>query len=270
MSHPTIIQSYAKLNINLRVSPPDPSGFHPIQSTFQLIDCVDTIRMAPSDTSRVTVTPPLNPSGPNSVERVLSVLADRLTTPLSIHIQKRIPVGGGLGGGSSNAATIIKAISPWLSTPLHPSEELALATHIGMDVPFFLYGPCASVGGYGERVHPIPPTHHGPVDLLIPPQGIGSADAYHRLDQWRQSNPTWEHDPQNDFKPIVWELIPELYQIDQELAPYHRHLQLSGSGAVCYVLNPPFKTPTMRDKFISQLPHGFQYIQTHWITTPTR
>ena len=266
MPAPTIIRSNAKLNINLRVLPPDSSGYHPIQSTFQLIHCFDTITIQSSDSCCVTVTPPLPSRGPNIVDKVLSLLENRLHTPVAIHIQKHIPVGGGLGGGSSNAASVIKAIDPWLSAPLHPLEQLELATQVGMDVPFFLYGACASVSGYGERVTPIAPMYQGAVDLIIPPIGIGSADAYHRLDVMRQTTPNWIHDSQNDFKPIVWQLIPELAAIDEELAPYHRGLQLSGSGSVCYILQSPFTTPAKRDAFMSRLPRGFGYIQTHWIT----
>jgi len=268
-SGPSIeVASHAKLNIHLRVLPPDHTGYHPIDSVFQCIALHDTLTLTPADTMGVTFVSPgvTIPPGSSTIDTVLRALAPRLRHPVHVSVIKRIPVGGGLGGGSSNAAAVIKGLAPWLLSPLPPPDAHALAQSIGMDVPFFLGPPVAHVTGYGERVTPCAPVLRGEVQLLIPSTAMWSAHAYRALDAHRHRTPQWDHDVQNDFKPVVWAHIPPLATLATHFESCHLPFCLSGSGSVCYVPTP---TPADRARFnqlmSAPLPDGMAHVSTSFL-----
>jgi len=259
------LKSHAKLNIYLRVFEPDATGYHPIDSVFQLIALHDHLTITPADRMGVTfVSPQVTiPPGSSTIDTVLRALAPRLRHPVHVTVIKRIPVGGGLGGGSSNAAAVIKGLGPWLSSPLTKQETQELAQSIGMDVPFFLGASTAHVQGYGEIVTPCAPILTGEVQLLIPNTAMWSGQAYRSLDDTRHRLPDWTHDAQNDFKPVVWAHIPVLATLATHAREWHLPLYLSGSGSVCFIPTP---TPANRSRFnqwvASHLPPEIGHVST--------
>ncbi|MFN2166351.1 MAG: 4-(cytidine 5'-diphospho)-2-C-methyl-D-erythritol kinase [Anaerolineae bacterium] len=149
----------AKLNLFLHVTGRRPDGYHELQTVFQLLDFCDDVRVASTGDGRIT-----RPEGTAGVapEDDLAVRAARLLQAAAgtsrgaeIRIQKRIPAGGGLGGGSSDAATVLVALNRlWgLDWPLRRLAELGL--ELGADVPVFVHGRSAWAEGVGERLTPV-------------------------------------------------------------------------------------------------------------------
>lgn len=178
----------AKINWSLRVLHRRPDGYHEIETLYQAVDLHDSLRVEPAEGMTLTCDDPSLPTGEaNLVLRAARRLRDRaakdgIDVPgARIHLAKRIPAGGGLGGGSSDAAgTLLALDSLW---GLHSGRERlsALAEEIGSDVPFFLYGGTALGTGRGERIAPGEPAGEVPILLGLPPFGISTAEVYGRL-----------------------------------------------------------------------------------------
>src|SRR6266487_1161281 len=142
-----IVQAYAKINLTLDVLGRRDDGYHALATVMQTIDLHDTIYLSAVDDDDVQIActlPALNNSE-NLAVRAAQLLRQRLglTQGVMIEVHKRIPVAGGLGGGSSDAAAVLLALKRWWQLPLLPSDLLDLAASLGSDVPFFLTGGLA-------------------------------------------------------------------------------------------------------------------------------
>jgi 4-diphosphocytidyl-2-C-methyl-D-erythritol kinase len=172
----------AKINRELRVGELRPDGYHEIRARLVAIDLRDSIGVAPGrgklELSCDGIEVPGDES--NLVIRAARALATRLSRPADarIHLTKRIPVGSGLGGGSSDAALTLRALSRLWGASL-PAEDLAeVAAELGSDVAFFLVGGEANVAGRGELVSPLPDSESVELLLLIPPFPISTREVY--------------------------------------------------------------------------------------------
>ena len=159
---PLIFQHFpapAKLNLFLHIVGRRADGYHLIETAFRLIDFNDTVSLALRDDTHIVMETPIAGVNP---DQDLSVLAARLLQAysscrrgVSIRLHKQIPMGGGLGGGSSNAATVLLALNQiWeLDLPRKVLQELGL--QLGADVPVFIFGRNALATGVGEKLHEI-------------------------------------------------------------------------------------------------------------------
>lgn len=168
----------AKLNLFLHVVGRRPDGYHELQTAFRLIDCSDTLRFEPRGDGGIRLAAPL-PGVDEAAE--LSVRAARRLRAetgcrqgAEIHIEKRIPMGGGLGGGSSDAATTLMALNRLWGLGLSRERLAAIALELGADVPFFLLGRNAFAEGVGERLTALdlPPAWYL---VLVPPVAVPTA-----------------------------------------------------------------------------------------------
>ena len=172
----------AKVNRELRLGGRRPDGFQEIRSRLVSIDLADRVVVERGAGSLELLAEGLAvpEDESNLVVRAARVLAERLgrTPDVRIRLEKRIPVGAGLGGGSSDAARTLALLARLWEAPLTDEELASLGAVLGSDVPFFLTGGEADVTGRGERVVPLPDSP--PVDLLllVPPFAISTADAY--------------------------------------------------------------------------------------------
>ncbi len=153
------VRSYAKINLTLDVLGRRPDGYHELATIMQTVDLYDTICLTATDDQRVHI---ICSQAELSNDDNLAVRAAQalrqglgLTRGLCIELQKRIPVAAGLGGGSSNAASVLLALQRWWQLPLSPEDMLNLAAALGSDVPFFLTAGLALCEGRGERVTPL-------------------------------------------------------------------------------------------------------------------
>jgi 4-diphosphocytidyl-2-C-methyl-D-erythritol kinase len=170
------LPSYAKINWSLRVTGKRADGYHDLETVFQLISLHDTLTFSESDHLVVTCDDRTIPTD----ERNLVVKAARAlgVDRVAIHIEKRIPSGGGLGGGSSNAAATLTTLAKMFNID-RPLEPLAL--QLGSDVPFFLVGGTAYATGRGEVITPIPAAPKLPLLLVLPRERVSTAEAFRAL-----------------------------------------------------------------------------------------
>lgn len=189
----------AKVNLWLRVGDRESSGFHAIDTMFCALHLADSVMVRPGDDPVPTLhvgharplleMPDLGPEDENLAVRAARAFMDRagLEDGPGVRLVKRIPPGAGLGGGSSDAAAVLRGLARlhpgWVSSP----ELEALGQALGSDVPFFVRGaPLAHGTGRGERLRSLPPLPARPVVVVIPDFGISTAEAYGWLDEDRE------------------------------------------------------------------------------------
>jgi 4-diphosphocytidyl-2-C-methyl-D-erythritol kinase len=216
----------AKLTLSLKVTGVRPDGYHLIDAEMVSLDVVDQLVIRPAHETTLTVAGPYADGIPldssNLVARALE-LADR-TAHVTIH--KRIPHGGGLGGGSSDAAAVLRWAG-WAPTP----QALVLAATIGADVAFCLAGGRARVRGIGEIVDPLPAVAMT-VTLVVPPLQVSTPAVYQAWDHL--GGPT--ADGPNDLEPAAVHLYPELERWRDRIGDAcGTRPTLAGSGATWFV-----------------------------------
>jgi 4-diphosphocytidyl-2-C-methyl-D-erythritol kinase len=181
-----IAEAPAKINRELRVGPRRPDGFHEIRSRFCAIDFCDRLEVEESDRLELSCSGVPVPCGDtNLVARAARALAGRLgiESGARIRLEKRVPTGAGLGGGSADAAVTLLLLSKLWSSGLRQEELSEVAARLGSDVPFFLSGGEADVAGRGERVTPLGDSTPQELLIWIPPFSISTAEVYATYDR---------------------------------------------------------------------------------------
>ena len=177
----------AKVNLVLHVGPPRADGLHPLCSLFCSIDLADEVQVEPAEVDQVTC-PGVGPQ--NLAERALDefrVEVGEAASPLSVRIDKRIPVAAGLGGGSADAAAVLRAANRLAEEPLALEDLVALASRVGSDVPSQVRPGHAVVSGLGEQVESVLLPRLALV--LLPSEGLSTGEVYAELDRlqaWRE------------------------------------------------------------------------------------
>jgi 4-diphosphocytidyl-2-C-methyl-D-erythritol kinase len=236
-----VVRSYAKINLSLDILGKRPDGYHAIESVMQTISLHDTLTLTFPDGSgdiRVTCDMPGIPTDESNLAyRAAALFFERMgiEPALDIHIEKRIPPEAGLGGGSSNAAAVLRALNRSLFT-VDCSLLAELAAQVGSDVPFFLIGGTAFVRGRGEVIQPLPDIEPWRLVIVKPPFGISTAWAYRRLDELGASReqPTASERMRNciEKEGVSTELdtgcreLPRLLGNDLELPAIERHPEI--------------------------------------------
>lgn len=202
------ILAYAKLNLFLEVIGRREDGFHDIRSLVQTIDLADRIAISPG--TGISVACDLELNGPNIVETAMRDLLEekRSRVGVGIHIEKRIPMGAGLGGGSSDAAATLAAVNQLVSPVLPRSALLKLAESIGADVALFLTGGCLRVVNRGDLEETLPSRHECFV-ILVPSIHCSTREIY---SHWHPGDTpaTGETLGRNDLYPAAVRLQPQL------------------------------------------------------------
>jgi 4-diphosphocytidyl-2-C-methyl-D-erythritol kinase len=200
---PTRVRSYSKINLGLAIGPSRPDGFHGLTTLYQTIELHDlvTVEAAPSSVTRITLTSndrrvPLDQRNTawKMVERALAAMGR--TAEVAIHIDKRLPVQGGMGAGSANAAAALIGLERELDAALPGPMRLQLAAEVGSDVPLFLLGGSVLGLGRGEQVYPMPddlPAIH--CVIAVPGIGVSTPQAFRDWDQLIQGLETREQGP---------------------------------------------------------------------------
>jgi 4-diphosphocytidyl-2-C-methyl-D-erythritol kinase len=167
---PTVLAP-AKLNLTLEVLAKRRDGFHEIRSVIQTINLCDSLHFQLSQNIEFKSNVPDLIPEESLVSKATSLLGEATgcTSGATIEINKRIPLVSGLGGDSSDAAAILRGLNKLWGLGLSQPELLELASQLGSDVAFFVYGGTAVVKGRGEMVTPLPPLPHMWVVLMVPP-----------------------------------------------------------------------------------------------------
>ena len=252
-----IVQAYAKINLTLDVLGRRDDGYHALATVMQTVDLHDTIYLSAveDDDVQITCTLPALSNSENLAVCAAQLLRQRLglTQGVMIEVHKRIPVAGGLGGGSSDAAAVLLALKRWWQLPLSPSDLLDLAASLGSDVPFFLTGGLALCEGRGERITSLVPYWPGAMRwllLLKPTISIATAAVFRSLPSsdytdGRHSRAVCSalhagkmpeaEDLHNSLERSVLEVYPEVAQARDDLLQAGASLvRLSGSGPTLF------------------------------------
>lgn len=255
----------AKVNLSLRILAREESGFHQIETVFQRLALADVVTVREADGRSLDVrfaegarAADLGPVEQNLAWRAADAYAAVAGSShgWAIEIEKRIPVGGGLGGGSADAAAVLRALDALATRPLGPAALVDIAARLGADVAFLASASeLALAWGRGERMLDLPPLAPAPVLLVVPDFGVHTGHAYtalaaHRAAShvppsaaWRspRSLGSWTAvaaDAVNDFEPVVFEMYPTLATVRAQLAalPQSVLALMSGSGSTLFTV----------------------------------
>lgn len=239
--------SYAKVNIGLKVLEKRPDGYHDLDTYFHLIDLHDVIHFLFDKSSELSIDISGNESYLEKGRMDLMEKSARLFSSLSgikfrlnIRIEKNIPSQAGLGGGSGNAASVLEVLNELCLSPFSREELADISLALGSDVPFFLCGSAAAHGqGRGEILSPITPVSYPLLVVQRTSDKVDTASAFRRLDErsaddvralppWTDDVSAWQKLYSNDFDIIQPVLKNAFYIAERENALYS---STSGSGS---------------------------------------
>lgn len=216
------LSAHAKLTLTLRVTGVRNDGYHLIDAEMVSLALCDTITITDANQIALTVSGPFATGVPTDESNLIHRALSRVQRTAAVHIDKHIPHGGGLGGGSSDAAAVLR----WADV-----TDLTLAASIGADVAFCVVGGRARVTGIGEKVEPLTPIAHD-ITLVIPPLHVSTPAVYAAWDD--MGGPHGDHD--NDLEPAALAVEPRLAiwrDAITESAGQRPHL--AGSGATWFL-----------------------------------
>lgn len=237
----------AKLNLFLHVTGRRPDGYHLLQSVFQLLDHGDLLHFDVRDDGvirRITDIAGV-PEQSDLIVRAARLLQSaagaRTDLGADIAIEKRLPMGGGLGGGSSDAATTLIALNHLWQTGLTRDELMTLGLQLGADVPFFLFGQNAFAEGVGEALQPVA-TPDVWYLVIEPGVSVPTASIFSSLELTRNSKPVRIMDfseapksfGKNDLQAVATRLFPQIADALFWLKPYGE-ARMTGSGACVFL-----------------------------------
>lgn len=280
-------RSFAKVNLALEVVGRRADGFHDLRTIFQTVDWGDEVELTPlAATGRVELSVTGASLAADSTNlawraaRAYFARWGRAREGVAIRLVKRIPLGGGLGGGSANAATVLLGLARLFDSRPDPGELSAAARELGADVPFFLEGGSALGLGRGDEIHPLPDPTSGESELhlFVPPWPLATSEVFAALAPERLGQPSEpaiaaalggapvrRHEEwigRNDLEAAAFRVRPEqgaLYTaLDRSGA---RRVRMSGSGSAFFAL---YDDPTAAREAAGHLPPG-----TVWQTVST-
>ena len=256
-----VVAAPAKVNLFLHVVGRRADGYHLLESLFALIDYADTVTLTRTSNGEVVRQRPI---ASVALDDDLTVRAARLlkrTTGTSegvaIAVDKRLPQGGGLGGGSSDAASVLLGLNRLWNLRLSRAELARLALALGADVPFFVHGENALVRGVGELIVPVslPPTW---IALAEPSVAVSTAAIFAATELTR-STPSTKMDVfsegygRNDLASVVMARHPAVAAAWHALLGASPHARMTGSGA-CVIA--PFSSERAASAAVAALPAG--------------
>ncbi|WP_225314396.1 4-(cytidine 5'-diphospho)-2-C-methyl-D-erythritol kinase [Marinobacter halotolerans] len=254
----------AKLNLFLHILGKRDDGYHELQTLFQFLDYGDEITVAPRDDGRIVLAESLPgvADQDNLIYRAARLMADSASCPVpgvTIHIHKQLPMGGGLGGGSSNAATTLLALNRLWGLDMTLERLAQLGLDLGADVPVFVLGHAAWGEGVGEKLTPAQPPEDWFV-VLKPRCDISTGEIFSEQGLTRNTPrikiaPAFEGDAsryRNDCEDVVRRLYPEVHQGLEWLAQFGP-ARLTGTGACIF---GRFPTESKARKIWASRPSG--------------
>jgi len=243
------VSAFAKINLDLRVLARRPDGYHELRTTFQAIALADTLTFTRSiGPLRIVCSDAACPTDEsNLIWRAAALVwkaAKQRGRPkgVTVHLEKRVPMQAGLGGGSSDAAAALRALVKWWRVKIAPDELRRLASVLGADVPYFLEGGTALGLNRGDALVPLDDIARKWVVLVVPDFGVSTKDAFAWWDQEnvgreRREGQERRERPANDLQPVVAARHPIVRRLTRQLEREGAsHASLSGSGSAVFGL----------------------------------
>ena len=260
MPRRALVRALAKINLTLEVLNRRDDGFHNLRTVFQTISLGDTIAIEyePGRARRRIELASAMDIPNNLVVRAAEAIAEATNArgTFRFELRKRIPMGGGLGGGSTDAAAVLLAVPALTGRPAEPGTLLRIAAELGSDVPFFLTGGTAAATGRGTDFYPLADARPSPLLLATPNVHVSTAEAYSSLGRSLTYTPEshkmnfpslllalggnvcpgeWARFCVNDFEPAVFARHPELAAIQRRLRRAGADpARMTGSGAAMF------------------------------------
>ncbi|MGA7414546.1 MAG: 4-(cytidine 5'-diphospho)-2-C-methyl-D-erythritol kinase [Bryobacteraceae bacterium] len=267
------VPSFAKLNLDLRVGDKRADGYHELRTVFQTISLKDDLAIEFERARKTEILLDSSVDIPdNLVVLATKAVLDhlRLSARVRLVLDKRIPMGAGLGGGSSNAAAVLMALPALAGKPISAAELGRLAAQLGSDVPYFLCGGTAVGLGRGTELYPLPDLPSLPVLVVASGVHVSTSEAYRALNRGARSEPESATLPnvtnaltsldeshmlrefqavvwglsasglaliplKNDFEQVVFQKHPELRQLVRKLRRLGaKPAQMTGSGSAVF------------------------------------
>ncbi|WP_062063934.1 4-(cytidine 5'-diphospho)-2-C-methyl-D-erythritol kinase [Cellvibrio sp. OA-2007] len=234
--------SPAKLNLFLHITGRRPDGYHNLQTLFQLLDYGDTLTFTTRSDGQITLAPELPGVG---FEQNLIIKAMRALEPykasaagVDIQLEKRLPMGGGIGGGSSNAATTLVALNHLWGCGLSKNQLQMIGLQLGADVPVFINAQTAWAEGVGEALEAI---KMSPKWFLViqPDCHVSTAEIFSNKDLTRDTSAIkvaafLERGGKNDCEALVRKLYPQVDNALIWLQKFDRNARMTGTGACVF------------------------------------
>jgi len=231
----------AKLNLFLHITGRRPDGYHNLQTLFQLLDYGDRLDFEVNASGAIEVAPALTdvPPEDNLIYQAATLLQQTTgcTLGASIHLHKRLPMGGGLGGGSSDAATTLLALNSLWRLQLSRKQLMAIGQQLGADVPVFIFGHSAWAEGVGEQLSAVAIPAEWYL-VLAPDAQISTAKIFNHQGLTRNTHPIkirafLERGGRNDCQAVVEALYPQVKKARLWLAQF-AEARLTGTGACLF------------------------------------
>jgi 4-diphosphocytidyl-2-C-methyl-D-erythritol kinase len=244
------LRAYAKINIGLNIVGKRQDGYHDLETIFHEIDLFDEIELMPNSKLAMTADSILVPIDNSNLCLKAAELLQKernVRDGVMIHLKKNIPIGAGLGGGSSDAAAVLRGLNQMWKLNLKTRELRQLGAQIGSDVPFFIEGGSAYATGRGEILEQISFDIPYWIVLVTPMIYVSTAWAYRNLKigydkkgtglretvvKKSKSPGKWQNAVQNDFEQTVFETYPDIRETKEKLVKAGASFALmSGSGS---------------------------------------
>jgi 4-diphosphocytidyl-2-C-methyl-D-erythritol kinase len=230
----------AKLNLYLRITGRRPDGYHRLQTAYQFLDLCDEVRLSPRADGQIR-----RSGGQGLPDEDLCVRAAQALRDLApgrgvdIQLRKQIPVGAGLGGGSSDAATVLRGLDRLWSLDLGPARLAEIGLGLGADVPVFVHGQAAWAEGIGEVLEPTDSFPEGWLLLLEPGVAVSTRSIFEAPELTRDSpakriRAPWSADAVNDCLAVVEARFPEVAAARTWLSRYG-DARMTGTGAALFL-----------------------------------
>ncbi len=278
------LKAYAKINVGLRITGQRDDGYHSIKTLYQTVNIYDEVKLNLKDEQGVT----FNWQGekvPDGGDNICSKAANSFfefigeEKGVNIELEKTLPVGSGLGGGSSDAACVIRGLNELIDTKLSLKNMEDIASELGADIPFFIRGGCQYAEGIGDELSPGELSEEWVLLLVVPDIHIDTSWAYegiHPLSLTRNINDvnlaSFPHNGdaknrkmfRNDFEPLVFSKYPEIGEIKKSLLKSEAEFaSLSGSGSAVYGL---YETTEKAEKAMKLVSREYK----SWVLTLVR
>lgn len=233
--------SPGKLNLFLHITGQRSDGYHELQTVFQFIDIADEICLSVNDSGQITgghEHPDIH-AGQDLTLRAARLLQSVTGCPKGVRIQldKKLPIGGGVGGGSSNAATVLVALNQLWETGLSREELVKLGLQLGADVPVFIRGQTCWAEGIGEDIKPVELPESDYL-VIYPGVPVSTGEVFSAADLTRDAAPITITDflagaGHNDCEAVVRRLVPEVNRALEWLGRY-ASARMTGTGACVF------------------------------------
>ena len=286
MKHSIVLRAFAKINLGLRILGKRPDGYHEIRTLYQTVALHDRLEVAllpGRDGIGMECNDSGLPHGPGNLVYRASELwkrARRFKGRIQLRLEKRIPVGSGLGGASSDAAATLLGLEHLSGNQLDLATRLRLAARLGSDVPAFLWGGRVLGCGRGEEVYPLDDLSPRHCLVVFPGFSVSTAEAYRQaglgLTRRREARKltgfgVWSRVPlevwgpaENDFEQVVFARWPELAGLKRQLIRAGAETALlTGSGSAVYAI---FESAQKLLRASKSVPAAWQVLRTRTLS----